>query len=338
MVGLQGTGKTTTSAKLANLFKNKNNRKVLLVSLDTYRPAAIDQLRILARNNHIDFFDDFDCSKDSPTNIAKKALLLKPQYDIIIFDTAGRLYLDDSMMAEISQLKEIIQPEDSYLVVDSMMGQDAINTAKAFNESINLTGLILTRIDADSRGGAALSAKSVTGCPIKYACTGEKISDIEIFHPDRIASRILDKGDVLTLVEKAMDASLTDDMKDISTGKDFDLNGMKKYLKQIEKIGGLGGILKFIPGIGKIKEQLKNANISEKTILRQIAIIDSMTKEERRNPKILNASRRRRIAAGCAQEVSEVNKLIKQFEQVKTMMVKFQNPGIMQSLASKFMK
>lgn len=337
MLGLQGTGKTTTSAKLANLISLKYKKKVLLVSLDTYRPAAIDQLRILAKNNNIDFFDNFT-SEDNPLSIAQKAMKITSQYDVTIFDTAGRIYLDNLMMQEISDLKSIINPDDSYLVIDSMMGQDAVNTAKIFNESFQLTGLILTRIDGDSKGGAALSAKYITNCSIKYICTGEKISDIEVFHPDRIASRILDRGDVLTLVEKAMDSNITDEIKDIHIGKDFNLNDMEKYLKQLEKIGGISGFLKFIPGIGKIKNQLKEANISDKTIARQISIIRSMTIEERKFPKILNASRRRRIAAGCAQEVSEVNRLIKQFEQVKTMMTKFQNPSLMHSMVNKFMK
>lgn len=337
MLGLQGTGKTTTSAKLANLIQSKSKKNVLLVSLDTYRPAAIDQLRILAKNNNIDFFDNFN-SDDTPISIARKAMDICDKYDVTIFDTAGRLYLDDSMMEEVAELKAIINPEDSYLVIDSMMGQDAVNTAKTFNESLQLTGLILTRVDGDSKGGAALSAKYITNCSIKYICAGEKISDIEIFHPDRIASRILDRGDVLTLVEKAMNSNITDEIKEVQLGKDFDLNGMEKYLRQLEKIGGISGFLKFIPGIGRIKEQLKEANISDKTVARQIAIIRSMTIEERRDPKILNASRRRRIAAGCAQEVSDVNKLIKQFEQVKTMMTKFQNPGMMQSMVNKFMK
>ena len=334
MLGLQGTGKTTTSAKLANLFKTKFKRKVLLVSLDTYRPAAIEQLKILAQNNSIDFFDDLS-STDTPLDIAKKAVKIQSEYDIVIYDTAGRLHIDESMMNEISELRKVIEPDESLLVIDSMMGQDAINTATAFNETMGLTGLILTRVDGDARGGAALSAKYVTNCQIKYMCVGEKIGDIEQFHPERIASRILDQGDVLSLVEKAMDADIADDIKNVAIGKDFNLNGMEQYLKQLEKIGGVNGFLKFIPGIGRIKDQLKDAGVNDKTIAKQIAIIRSMTKEERLNPKILNASRRRRIASGCAQEVSDVNKLIKQFEQVKTMMSKFQDPSMMQSLAGR---
>lgn len=334
MLGLQGTGKTTTAAKLANLFKTKFNRKVLLVSLDTYRPAAIEQLRILAQTNSIDFFDDLSNS-DNPIDIAKKAIKVQDQYDFVIYDTAGRLHIDEGMMSEVAELKRLIDPEESLLVIDSMMGQDAINTAKAFHDTVGLTGLVLSRVDGDARGGAALSAKYVTNCRIQYMCTGEKIGDIERFHPERIASRILDQGDVLSLVEKAMDANISDDIKNVATGKDFNLDGMEQYLRQLEKIGGVSGFLKFIPGIGKIKDQLKEANINDKTIARQIAIIRSMTKAERMNPKILNASRRRRIAAGCAQEVSDVNRLVRQFEQVKLMMTKFQNMGMMNSMVGK---
>ncbi len=334
MLGLQGTGKTTTSAKLASLFRNKLKKKVLLVSLDTYRPAAIEQLKILAKNNSIDFFDDI-APNDNPIDIAKKSLKIQNSYDIVIYDTAGRLHIDETMMNEVSELKTIINPDESLLVIDSMMGQDAINTAKAFHEKMNLTGLILTRVDGDSRGGAALSAKYITNCQIKYICSGEKIGDIEQFHPERIASRILDQGDVLSLVEKAMDSEIADDIKNVATGKNFDLNGMEQYLKQLEKIGGVSGFLKFIPGIGRIKEQLKEANVNDKMVAHQIAIIRSMTKAERKDPKILNASRRRRIAKGCAQEVADVNRLIKQFEQVRTMMSRFQDPSMMQSFAGK---
>ena len=335
MVGLQGTGKTTTSAKLANLLKNKWKRKVLLVSLDVKRPAAIEQLQKLANKNGIEFFDDLDLSKDTPISIAKRANLLQKDFDVIIYDTAGRLHIDSELMIEIAEIKKIINPREPTLVIDSMMGQDSINTAKIFNESLGLTGLILTRVDGDSRGGAALSAKFVTNCQIKYICTGEKIEDIEIFHPDRIASRILDKGDVISLVEKAMDENIMGDIQDVAVGKDFDLAGMEKYLKQLEKIGGVGGFMKFIPGMGKIKEQLKEANISDKVVASQIAIIRSMTPYERKNPKILNASRKRRVALGCGQQVSEVNRLLKQFEQMKLVMTKFAKPGICQNAAIK---
>ncbi|MBQ7524690.1 MAG: signal recognition particle protein, partial [Alphaproteobacteria bacterium] len=259
-------------------------------------------------------------------------------YDTVIYDTAGRLHIADDMMAEVSALKEVIEPDELLLVIDSMMGQDAINTAKAFNDLVQLTGLVLTRVDGDARGGAALSAKYVTNCQIKYMCTGEKVGDIEQFHPDRVASRILDKGDVLGLIEKAIDADIAGSIEDVATGKDFNLNGMAQYLRQLEKLGGFGGFLKFIPGMGRIKEQLNKANITDKTVARQLAIICSMTKTERTDPRILNASRRRRIAAGCAQEVSDVNRLIKQFEQIKAMMSKFKDAGVMRSLAGKFFK
>ncbi|GHT89034.1 signal recognition particle protein [Alphaproteobacteria bacterium] len=322
MAGLQGSGKTTTSAKLAKLFKEKFKRNVLLVSVDTYRPAAIEQLRKLAANNGLAFFDDISDS-DTPLLIARKAVAKMHKYDMTIFDTAGRLYIDEAMMAEIKKLKSLTKPDEIFLIIDSMMGQDALNTAKTFHENLQITGLILTRIDGDSRGGAALSAKYITNCQVKYICNGEKISDIEIFHPERIASRILDKGDVLSLIEKAMDENLADEMQDVPTGKNFDLNSMDKYLKQLEKLGGIGGFLKFIPGIGKIKEQLKEANMDSKVIARQRAIISSMTKRERADFKVLNGSRRKRIAAGCGQPVSEINKLIKQFETMKQMMAKF---------------
>ena len=335
MVGLQGTGKTTTSAKLANLLKNKWKRKVLLVSLDVKRPAAIEQLQKLAKKNGLEFFDDLDLSKDTPISIAKRANLLQKDFDVIIYDTAGRLHIDSELMTEIAEIKKIINPRETTLVIDSMMGQDSINTAKIFNESLGLTGLILTRVDGDSRGGSALSAKFVTNCQIKYICTGEKIEDIEIFHPERIASRILDKGDVISLVEKAMDENIMEDIQDVAVGKDFDLAGMEKYLKQLEKIGGIGGFMKFIPGMGKIKEQLKEANINDKVVASQIAIIRSMTPYERKNPKILNASRKRRVALGCGQQVSEVNRLLKQFEQMKLVMTKLAKPGLMQNAATK---
>ncbi|MDR1233548.1 MAG: signal recognition particle protein [Holosporales bacterium] len=337
LAGLQGTGKTTTAAKLAFLLKSKFKRNVLLVSLDTYRPAAIDQLQKLAQNNGIEFFSVSD--PGDPITIAKDAVKISRRYDTVIYDTAGRLHIDADMMNEVKSLKHVINPDEVLLIIDSMMGQDAINTARAFHEAVDVTGLILTRIDGDGRGGAALSAKSVTNCQIKYMCTGEKVGDIEVFHPDRIASRILDKGDILSFVEKAMDENTLSEIKDIPTGKNFDLNGMEQYLKQMEKLGGISGFLKFMPGVKKLNEQLHNANISDNVIKRQIAIIRSMTQKERKDPKVLNASRRRRIAGGCGQHVSEVNRLLKQFDQVKMMMSKLTgNLGLMQQLSSKFLR
>lgn len=326
--GLQGSGKTTTSVKLANLLMKKYKRKVLLVSLDTERPAAIDQLKILSQKNGIDFFDDIDLKNDTPISIAKRAMNLKKDYDFIIFDTAGRLYIDDILMSELKEIGNIIEPKETFLVIDSMMGQDAINTAKSFNENIKLTGLILTRVDGDNRGGAALSARSITKCQIKYMCMGEKIDDISVFYPERIASRILDKGDIITLIEKTMDSDIIDDIQNIhQNNKEFTLNDMEKYFKQLDKLGGIGGFLKFIPGMGKIKDMMNNINLNNKVIDRQIAIIKSMTKIERNNPSILNASRRRRIANGSGMQVSDVNKLIKQFEGIKNMMSKMKKAG-----------
>ena len=339
LVGLQGSGKTTTAAKLANLFKTKFKSKCLLVPLDTYRPAAITQLEKLAHDSNIDFFNNFN-QNDKPIDIATKAQSVVGNYDTVIYDTAGRLYIDDKLMTELVELKFIINPKDILLVIDSMMGQDAINTTKTFSEYLNINGLILTRVDGDSRGGAALSAKSVTDCQIRFIGTGEKIKDIEIFYPERIASRILDKGDIVSLVEKAMDENIAEDISKVKTGKDFDLNSMETYLLQMNKIGGLSGLMKFIPGIKRIQEQLKNSNISDKVIARQIAIIRSMTKKERSNPKILDASRRKRIAGGCGQEVYDVNRLIQQYDHLKKIMTKMyeQGPGFMQNLFNNFRK
>lgn len=323
MCGLQGTGKTSSSAKLANYIKTKYSKKILLVSCDTYRPAAIEQLQKLAQKAGVDFFDDIDEKKDTPLSIAEKAYKKATNYDVIIFDTAGRLYIDDDLMAELRNIQNIITPSEKLLVIDAMMGQDALNTAKSFNDQIGIDGIVLTRVDGDSRGGSALSARYITNSPIKFMTLGEKLNDIELFHAERIASRILDKGDIVSLVEKAMDQNLHEDMMDMKAGKDFDFNDMEKYFKQMNKLGGISGMLKFLPGMGKIKEQLDNAKLDSKIIDRQVAIIRSMTKLERSNPKVLNASRKRRIAKGSGTDVQEVNKLIKQFEHLKTMMSRF---------------
>ena len=322
MLGLQGTGKTTSSAKLANLLQNKYNRKVLLVSLDTYRPAAIEQLRKLANKNDIDFFENFE-QKDTPIEIARKVLNTQNKYDIIIYDTAGRSSIDEKMMREIADLKALISPSETFLVIDSMMGQDAINTAKSFDETVTLTGLVLTRADGDARGGAIISAKYVTNCQVKFICNGEKINDIEQFYPERIASRILDQGDIMTFLEKANEMELPQ----IKRGM-FDLCDMEGYLTQIKKLGGMGGLMKYLPVIKKLRNHLDTYYNADKAIDHQIAIIRSMTIAEKRDPKILNASRRRRIAAGCGQEVSDVNKLIKQFGHLRTALKKSNNPQI----------
>ncbi|MDR2075189.1 MAG: signal recognition particle protein Srp54 [Holosporales bacterium] len=328
MCGLQGSGKTTTAAKLANLYIRKHNKKVMLVSLDVSRPAAVDQLNVLASTNEIPFFKDIDLSVDSSLSIAKKALSRLKDFNIAIFDTSGRMYIDESLMNELRSIYEIVSPNESLLVVDSMMGQDAVQTAKIFNENIKLTGLIMTKIDGDARGGACLSAKSVTNCQIRYMCNGEKIEDIEDFHPERVASRILDQGDIMSLIEKTVDQNIMNEDEFDLYKPDFDMFDMEKCLRQIEKIGGIKGILKFIPGFGKMQEMLKNTNIDNNLIGRQIAIIRSMTKKERKSPKILNASRRRRIAAGCGLPVCEVNRLVKQYESMRVAMNKIRKKGL----------
>jgi signal recognition particle subunit SRP54 len=322
MCGLQGAGKTTTSAKLAYLLKTKFKKDVLLVSLDTYRPAAIEQLQKLASQNGLQFFDDLCISTDNPVSIAVRAANLRNRFDSIIYDTAGRTQIDKEMMLELSEIKNATCTDEAILVIDSMLGQDSVNVARSFNDEIGLNGLILTRVDGDPRGGSALSAKFITNCQIKYMCTGEAINDISAFHPDRIASRILDKGDILGLIEKTSDEDIAIDMPN---AQDFDLDKMFAYFKQVEKIGGLGGLLKFIPGMGKLKEMAGSIKHNEKLITRQKAIIQSMNVRERKDPSILNASRRRRIATGCGQTVSDVNVLIKQFEQMKIMMKKMNN-------------
>ena len=322
MLGLQGAGKTTSSAKLANLLQSKYNRKVLLVSLDTYRPAAIEQLRKLATRTNIDFFENFE-QKDTPIEIARKVLNTQNKYDIIIYDTAGRSCIDEKMMREIADLKALISPSETFLVIDSMMGQDAVNTAKSFNETVTLTGLVLTRADGDARGGAIISAKYVTNCQVKFICNGEKINDIEQFYPERIASKILDQGDIMTFLEKANEMELPQ----IKRGM-FDLCDMEGYLTQLKKLGGMGGLMKYLPVIKKLRNHLNTYYNADKAIDHQIAIIRSMTIAEKRDPKILNASRRRRIAAGCGQEVSAVNKLVKQFEHLRTALKKSNNPQI----------
>ncbi len=323
MVGLQGSGKTTTTAKLARLIQKKNSsKKVLLVPLDTFRLAAIEQLRSLAKSNEIDFFDGFN-DGDNSVEIASKAVqyLKQNKYDYVIYDTAGRLQIDDDLMDELGRIKDIVTPSETILVIDSMIGQDASNIAKSFNEKIGLTGIILTRIDGDGKGGAALSSSYVSGCKILYSCIGEKINDIEPFYPDRIASRILDKGDIMSLIDKAINENVEEELAKVKIGKEFDMNGLMTYLKQIEKLGGMMGILKFIPGMCKLREQIETATGGGAlSFKKQMALIQSMTKAERKNPSILNGSRRKRIADGAAQTVHDVNKLMEIYSQIKQMM------------------
>jgi signal recognition particle subunit SRP54 len=326
MVGLQGSGKTTSSAKIAFRLKQKQNKKILLASLDVARPAAQEQLAVLANTAQV--FSLPIIANQNPIDIAKRALNTAKleSYDLVILDTAGRLHIDESLMDELTQIKSVTNPCEILFVADAMTGQDAVNVAKEFNSKLSITGIILTRIDGDTRGGAALSIKAVTGCPIKFLGSGEKLSELEEFHPSRIASRILDMGDIVSLVEKAaenfnqLDAEKM--AKKIQKGG-FDLDDLAAQMKSIRKMGGVGSMLNFLPGIKKIKNQMADANVDEKILLRQEAIISSMTKHERKFPKILNASRKKRIAMGAGVQVQDINKLLKQHLDMSTMMKKF---------------
>lgn len=328
MVGLQGSGKTTTTAKLAYFLTKTHQKKVLVASLDVYRPAAQEQLEILARQANVTSLPIVPGEK--PLTIAKRALDAAVLYDVLILDSAGRLHIDADLMEELQAVKALAKPVETILVADSMTGQDAVVSAGAFNEQIGLTGLVLTRVDGDARGGAALSMRHVTGCPIKFLGMGEKIDQLEVFQPDRIARRLLDMGDVLSFVEKAV--QMVDQEEAEKTAKRlqkgiFDLNDMEKQLQQMLKMGGIGSFLGMLPGLGKIKDKLDEAGMDDRIIRRQMAIIRSMTKAERRDWKILNASRKKRVAFGSGTEVSDVNRLLKQFEQMQQMMKKMSKMG-----------
>ena len=334
MAGLQGAGKTTTTAKLAGKFKLKG-KKPLLVACDVYRPAAIQQLQINGEKQGVDVFTMGD--KHKPANIAKAALehAAKNGNNIVILDTAGRLHIDEGMMEELREIKEAVTVHQTILVVDAMTGQDAVNVAKEFNDKIGIDGVIVTKLDGDTRGGAALSIKAVTGCPILYAGMGEKLSDLEQFYPDRMASRILGMGDILTLIEKAeadIDEDKAKEMSQKLRKAQFDFEDYLESMKQMRKMGGLGNILGMLPGIGGMMGKMgKTPDIdsddAQRKMERMEAIIYSMTVKERRNPDILNPSRKHRIAKGAGVDISEVNKLCKQFEQIKNMMK--QMPGMM---------
>ncbi|GMB08487.1 signal recognition particle subunit FFH/SRP54 (srp54) [Thermolongibacillus altinsuensis] len=322
MVGLQGAGKTTTTGKLANLLRKKYNRKPLLVAADIYRPAAIKQLETLGKQLNMPVFSLGD--QVSPVEIAKQALekAKEEHYDYVLIDTAGRLHIDEALMDELKQIKEVTKPDEIFLVVDAMTGQDAVNVAQSFNEQLGLTGVILTKLDGDTRGGAALSIKAVTNTPIKFVGMGEKLDALEPFHPERMASRILGMGDVLTLIEKAQAAVDEEKAKELEQKMrtmSFTLDDFLEQLGQVRKMGPLDELLKMLPGANKIKG-LNNIQIDEKQIGRVEAIIRSMTKEEKMNPEIINASRKKRIAKGSGTSVQEVNRLLKQFEEMKKMM------------------
>ena len=328
MAGLQGAGKTTTAGKLARLLKQQDKKKkILLVSADVYRPAAIEQLRLLAEQVQVDFFPSDTGQK--PVDIALAALdrAKRGFYDILMVDTAGRLAIDEEMMGEIKVLHNAVKPVETLFVVDAMLGQDAVNTAQAFNEALPLTGVILTKMDGDSRGGAALSVRQVTGKPIKFIGVGEKIDGLEPFYPDRIASRILGMGDVLSLVEdvqRGIDQAAAAEMaKKLHKGKSFDLNDFKLQIQQMRNMGGLENLMSKMPGeIGQLSKQIPEGT-AEKAMRHVEAIINSMTPKERANPALIKASRKRRIAAGAGTTVQEVNKMLNQFEQSQKMMKLF---------------
>lgn len=327
MVGLQGAGKTTTAGKLANLLRKKYNRKPLLAAADIYRPAAINQLQTLGKQLDIPVFSLGD--QVSPVEIAIKAIeeAKSNHNDYVLIDTAGRLHIDENLMDELKQIKEKVRPDEIILVVDAMTGQDAVNVAKSFDEQLGITGVILTKLDGDTRGGAALSIRAVTEKPIKFIGLGEKMDALEPFHPERMASRILGMGDVLTLIEKAQAA--VDEEKALELEKkmrtlSFTLDDFLEQLAQVRKMGPLDELLKMLPGANKIKG-LNNIQVDEKQIRHVEAIIQSMTPEEKKNPEIINASRRKRIAKGSGRPVQEVNRLLKQFEEMKKMMKQMNN-------------
>ncbi|HRJ59763.1 MAG TPA: signal recognition particle protein [Azospirillaceae bacterium] len=331
MVGLQGSGKTTTTAKIALRLKNKERKKVLMASLDVRRPAAQEQLAVLGEQVGVATLPIVP--GQTPVQITRRALEAGrlQGFDVVLLDTAGRLAIDEELMTEVAQVRDVAQPAETLLVVDAMTGQDAVNTAQRFNERVGVTGIVLTRVDGDSRGGAALSMRAVTGKPIKLLGVGEKVDALENFHPDRLAGRILGMGDVVSLVEKAAEtidqAEAEKLAKKFETGQSFDLNDLSSQLKQIRKMGGMSGLMGLLPGVGKIKEQLKDKKLDDGVLKRQEAIISSMTKEERKRPDIIKASRRKRIAAGAGVSVQDVNKLLKQFEDMRTMMKKVQKLG-----------
>ena len=325
LVGLQGSGKTTSAAKLAKFIEKNFKKKVMLVSLDVYRPAAQEQLKLLAETNNILNLPIVD--KQQPIDITKRALNAANLNgsDVIIFDTAGRTQIDLPMMSEIKQVKEIISPVETILVADSLTGQIAVNVAKEFDTAVSLSSIILTRVDGDGRGGAALSMKHVTGKPIKYIGVGEKINDFELFHPDRIANRILGMGDVVSLVEKASqdidEEKIKKTEEELKKGV-FTMDTYLSQLRQMKKMGGMEGVMSLLPGVSKMKAQMNNASLDEKMLIENEAVILSMTKQEKENPKIISGSRRKRISQGAGVDVSKINKLLKQFKMMSDMMKK----------------
>ncbi len=331
MAGLQGAGKTTTTGKLARLLRERHKKKVMVVSCDVYRPAAIDQLRTIAAEVEVEFFPSQP--DQDPQAIASAALTAarKQLYDVLVVDTAGRLAIDAEMMAEITQLHQTLKPVETLFVVDSMTGQDAVHTAKAFHDALPLTGLILSKADGDARGGAALSLRQVTGKPIKFLGVGEKTQALEPFHPDRLATRILGMGDVVSLVEEMqdkVDRDKTEQLaKKIKKGKSFDFNDYRDQLLQMNRFGGVAGIMDKLPGMSQLPDHVKQ-QVNDKEFERMIAMINSMTPQERQNPQIIKGSRRRRIAQGSGTRVQDVNSLLRQFAHLQKMMKKMKGGGM----------
>ncbi len=330
LVGLQGSGKTTTAAKIGKRLKEKQKKKVLMASLDVRRPAAMDQLRTLGAQVGVDTLPIVQ--GEPPTAIAKRAMQkgTLEGYDAVLLDTAGRLAIDDALMQEVAEVRDAANPAESLLVADAMTGQDAVTTAESFNERVGLTGIVLTRVDGDARGGAALSMRQVTGKPIKLMGTGEKVDALEEFYPERIANRILGKGDVVSLVEKAQETVEQEEAekleKKIQKGQ-FDLDDLASQFRQLKKMGGMQELMGMIPGMGRKAKQAQGANFDEKAIDRQLAIIQSMTKHERKRPEIIKASRKQRIARGSGTTVQDVNKLMKQYTEAQKMMKKVKKMG-----------
>jgi signal recognition particle subunit SRP54 len=332
MAGLQGAGKTTTVGKLAKLLRETQKKKVLVVSCDVYRPAAIEQLKTVAGQAGADFFPS--APTDKPVDIARNAVdwAKRHYHDVLLVDTAGRLAIDELMMKGIAELHAVLQPIETLFVVDAMLGQDAVNTARSFNQTLPLTGIILTKLDGDSRGGAALSVRHVTGCPIKYAGVGEKLSGLEPFHPERMASRILGMGDVLSLIEDAKkgidEQKAVEFAKKLKSGKSFDLNDFKEQIGQMRKMGGLSSMMDKLPAQFAQAASQMQPGTEDKAVGRIEGIINSMTPAERARPELLKASRKRRIATGAGVQVQEVNRLLKQFEQTQKMMKQFAKGGM----------
>jgi signal recognition particle subunit SRP54 len=331
IAGLQGSGKTTTSAKLARRLSRQQKKRCLLASLDTRRPAAMEQLAVLGRQAEVDVLPIVP-GQDA-VKIAKRArdTARVEGYDVVILDTAGRMHVDQELMDEVAAVHAATHPVETLLVADALTGQDAVNVASQFKARLPLTGIVLTRVDGDGRGGAALSMRAVTGCPIKLIGVGEKLDALEAFHPAGIASRILGMGDIVSLVEKAQ-ATVDQDEAERFAAKvqkgAFDLDDLAKQLQQMKKMGGMDGLMGLLPGVGKVKKQLAQANIDDSMLGRQLAIIQAMTRAEKRNPKVLNASRRRRIAAGSGTSIQEVNRLLKQFQQMSGMVKKLGKGGM----------